>query len=42
MLETIVVLGILTAVSYWAYGSGKRTGSRKGYGAGRRAGRRLK
>ena len=35
MIETIVVLAILSAVGYYSYLSGKQIGSRKGFGAGR-------
>ena len=34
MIETIVALAILSVVGYYAYRSGKQTGSRKGFGAG--------
>ena len=31
----LVALGILAAIGYWFYKSGKRVGSQKGYAAGR-------
>ena len=34
-METIIVFGCLFALAAWAYKTGKRTGSRKGFGAGR-------
>ena len=39
-METFIVIGILGALGYWIYKSGKRTGSRKGYNAGRSRARR--
>ena len=35
-MECIVIIGVLAALGTWAYKSGKRTGSRKGFAAGRR------
>jgi len=35
MIETIVVLAVLSVVGYYTYASGKQEGSRKGFGAGR-------
>ncbi len=32
-MEFVIILGIVAAIAYGAYKSGKRTGSRKGYGA---------
>lgn len=40
MLETLVVVVVLVAVAYWAFGEGKREGSHKGFHAGRRRRRR--
>ncbi len=34
-MEGLIVLGILLFLGYSLYGSGKRTGSRKGFHAGR-------
>lgn len=39
-METVIVIGIVAAIAYWAFKNGKREGSRKGYGAGRRYKRR--
>jgi Na+/proline symporter len=39
-MESAVVLAIITTIGYYAYRSGKRIGSRKGYNVGRRSGRR--
>lgn len=39
-MDLIVLAGLVTGLSAWAYRSGKRTGSRKGYQAGRRHRRR--
>ena len=36
-MEIFFGLAVLAALSLWAYKSGKRIGSRKGYNAGRRA-----
>ena len=35
-MEIFFGLAVLAALSLWAYKSGKRIGSRKGYNAGRR------
>jgi len=35
-LETLLFLGFLISVAYWAHKSGKRTGSIKGFNVGRR------
>jgi len=39
-METLIVLGIIALVLYWAFRSGKQVGSHKGYHAGRRSRRR--
>jgi hypothetical protein len=39
-MGSVVVLAIIATICYYAYRSGKRTGSRKGYNVGRRRGRR--
>ena len=39
-MESVVVLAIIATIAYYAYRSGKRIGSRKGFHAGRRRGRR--
>ena len=39
-MGTFVLIVIALCIGYWAYRSGKRTGSRKGYGVGRAHGRR--
>ena len=39
-MTELIVLGIVLALIYWAFKSGKREGSRKGYGVGRKHGRR--
>ncbi len=39
-MEGLIVIAILASLGYWIYGSGTRTGSRKGYNAGFRRGRR--
>jgi len=39
-MESVVVFAIIATICYYAYRSGKRIGSRKGFGAGRRRGRR--
>jgi hypothetical protein len=39
-MESVVVLAIIATICYYAYRSGKRIGSRKGFHAGRRRGRR--
>ena len=39
-MEGLIVIGILVAIGYALYKSGKRDGSRKGYGVGRAHGRR--
>jgi len=36
-MEGWIVLGILAAIGYWLYRTGKRTGSRGGFNAGRRS-----
>ena len=35
-MEGLIALAILGFIVWWAYKSGKRTGSRKGYNVGRR------
>jgi len=42
VIELLIVIGIVLAIAGWAYASGKRTGSRKGYWVGRSHGRRRK
>ena len=39
-MEGLIVIAILVSIGCWIYGSGKRTGSRKGYNVGFRCGRR--
>ncbi len=39
-MEGLIALAILGFIAWWAYKSGKRTGSRKGYNVGRSRGRR--
>jgi len=40
-MDGLITLGILFALGYWLYRSGKREGSRKGFNVGRhRRGRR--
>jgi hypothetical protein len=39
-MELIILAGLVTGLGVWAYRSGKRTGSRKGYHAGRQDRRR--
>ena len=39
-MEWLILLGILGCLCSWAYRSGKREGSRKGYHVGRQHGRR--
>jgi hypothetical protein len=39
-MEALVLLVLLTAIGYWVYLHGKRTGSRKGFHAGLVRGRR--
>ena len=34
MLEIVVVIMIVAGVAHWAFGEGKRLGSKKGFGAG--------
>lgn len=38
-MESLVVIGILGAIAYWAFRMGKVTGSRGGFRAGLRRGR---
>ncbi len=35
-MEGLIVIAIVCGVVYWAFKSGKREGSQKGYGVGRR------
>ena len=39
-MEGLIVIGILGAIGYTIYKSGKREGSRKGFGVGKSRGRR--
>ena len=39
-MESFVIVTILAGVIYWAFRSGKRQGSRRGYSVGRRHERR--
>jgi hypothetical protein len=39
-MESVVVFAIIATIGWYAYRSGKRIGSRKGFNAGRRRGRR--
>ena len=39
-MEGLIVIAILASIGCWIYGSGKRTGSRKGYNVGFHRGRR--
>jgi hypothetical protein len=39
-MESFVVFAIIATVCWYAYRSGKRIGSRKGYNVGRQRGRR--
>jgi hypothetical protein len=39
MLETIIIVIIVTGVGMWVYRQGKALGSRKAYGVGLRRGR---
>jgi Tfp pilus assembly protein PilE len=39
-MESVVVLAIIATIAYYAYRTGKRIGSRKGFHVGRRRGRR--
>jgi len=41
-MDVLTAVGILVAMGCYAYRSGKRTGSRKGYHVGRISGRRPK
>ncbi len=41
-MEILILLGIVAGAVVWAYRSGKRLGSRKGYGVGRARARRRK
>jgi hypothetical protein len=41
-MDVLIALGFLIALGCYAYRSGKRTGSRKGYHVGRISGRRPK
>ena len=41
-LEAIIFIGVLVAIAYIIYKSGKREGSRKGYGVGFDRGRKSK
>ena len=34
-MQTIIALGVIAVLGYFAYRSGKRVGSRLGYGVGR-------
>jgi hypothetical protein len=34
-MDDLIALGVLAAIVWWFYKSGKRTGSRKGYNVGR-------
>lgn len=40
MIDALAIAGILLAIGFWFYRTGKRTGSRNGYHAGRSHGRR--
>ncbi len=39
-MEGVIVIAILSGLAYWAFKTGKREGSKKGYGVGRRHQRR--
>ena len=39
-METLIVLLLIAAITYWSFGHGKRLGSRLGFRAGRRKRRR--
>jgi hypothetical protein len=39
-MEVLAASAIIATIAYYAYRSGKRIGSRKGFHAGRRRGRR--